>query len=133
MRSLKTVIGIAAVLAAAYSAAAEQQPLGTPATGAARDVRTVATANNSAPALPAARAEAFTTTINGNALSASSVPLADQTVRLRDARSGRVVASAKTDKAGMFTFRAVDPGSYVVELVGPDRAILAASEILNVN
>lgn len=72
-------------------------------------------------------------TIQGNALSSVNVALADATVRLRDARTGRIVAAARTDRAGLFIFRAVEPGSYVVELVGADQTILAASELLPVN
>jgi hypothetical protein len=38
-----------------------------------------------------------------------------------------------TDKAGLFVFRAVEPGSYIVELVGADQTVLAASDLLNVD
>jgi hypothetical protein len=38
-----------------------------------------------------------------------------------------------TDKAGVFVFRQVSPGTYVVELVGPDGSVLAASQLLEVN
>jgi hypothetical protein len=82
--------------------------------------------------LPGTRAEAFTT-IQGNALNSSNGALADGVVRLRDARVGRIVDITTTDKSGLFAFRAVDPGSYIVELVAPDQTILAASQILNVN
>ena len=73
------------------------------------------------------------TTIQGNALTPTNGPLADATVRLRNARTGRIVETTITDKSGLFTFRSVDPGSYIVELLGRDRAILAASDILHVN
>jgi hypothetical protein len=33
----------------------------------------------------------------------------------------------------VFTFRTVDPGSYIVEILGPDRTVRAASDIINVN
>jgi len=33
----------------------------------------------------------------------------------------------------VFTFEGVEPGTYVVEILGPDRAILAASQLLSVN
>jgi hypothetical protein len=71
--------------------------------------------------------------IQGSALNASSATLADASVRLRDARSGRIVAAARTDKAGLFTFDGLEPGSYIVELLGRDQAVVAASQILNVN
>jgi len=82
--------------------------------------------------LPGTRPESFTT-IQGNALNSTNGALADGTVRLRDARLGRVVDITTTDKSGLFAFRSVDPGSYIVELIGPDQTILAASQILNVN
>jgi hypothetical protein len=72
-------------------------------------------------------------TIQGNALDAASRPLPATTVRLRDARSGRIVASGATDSAGLFVFRTLDPGSYVVELIGSDRGVLAASGIVNID
>jgi hypothetical protein len=82
------------------------------------------------------------TLIQGNAFTSTNAPLADTLVRLRNARTGRIVASTRTDRAGLFAFRPSDPGSYIVELVGPadpgnpgnnDQRVLAASEILNVD
>ena len=54
-------------------------------------------------------------------------------MRLRDARLGRIVNSQLTDEAGTFAFTAVDPGTYIVELMGNDRTVLAASQLVNVN
>ena len=71
--------------------------------------------------------------IQGNAVSSSNGPLADTLVRLRDARFGRIVDTVMTDKQGMFAFRGVDPGNYVVEVMSPaNNAVLASSPILNV-
>lgn len=81
--------------------------------------------------LPGTRASAFTT-IQGNALNSTNGALADGSVRLRDARHGRIVDSQVTDKLGIFAFNGVDPGTYVVELVGSDQTILAASQLLTV-
>jgi hypothetical protein len=72
-------------------------------------------------------------TIQGNALTATNAPLVDAVVRLRDCRNGRIVDTTRTDQAGLFVFRPVEPGSYVVELVGAEQRVLAASELLNVN
>jgi hypothetical protein len=80
----------------------------------------------------AARASAFST-IMGNALDSSDGQLANVVVRLRDARFGRIVESQYTDQSGIFTFKAVDPGSYIVEILGNDDTVLAASQLLNVN
>ena len=82
--------------------------------------------------LPGTRPNIFTT-IQGNALSSTNGVLPDTMVRLRDARAGRIVDAQTTDKSGLFAFKSVDPGSYIVELVGNDQSILAASQILNVN
>ena len=74
------------------------------------------------------------TTIQGNALTSTNAPLADVVVRLRDARSGRIVATQTTDKAGLFSFASVEPGSYVAEVVARDGStVVAASELLTVN
>jgi hypothetical protein len=71
--------------------------------------------------------------IQGNALSSTNGQLANTTVRLRDARFGRIVGSQLTDQSGLFTFKALDPGSYIVEMIGNDHSILAASQVLNIN
>jgi hypothetical protein len=49
---------------------------------------------------------------------------------LRDARYGRLVSTNITDEAGAFTFRDVDPGSYIIELVGSDQMVRATSALL---
>src|SRR6266849_4246581 len=59
-------------------------------------------------------------TIQGNALNSVNAGLAHATVRLRDARFGRIIDTTITDETGSFTFRVYDPGSYVIELVGND-------------
>jgi hypothetical protein len=59
--------------------------------------------------------------------------MADAIVRLRDARAGRIVDTVTTDRTGLFAFRAVDPGTYIVELLGEDGRVLAASQMLNVS
>jgi hypothetical protein len=82
--------------------------------------------------LPGTRSSAFTT-IQGSALNSTNGILADTPVRLRDVRFGRIVDTTMSDKAGLFTFRGVDPGSYVVELIGKDQTILAASQVLNID
>ena len=71
--------------------------------------------------------------IQGNALTSTNGPLNDITVRLRDARFGRIVGSQITDKSGLFQFKSVDPGTYIVEVIANDQTVLAASQLLNVN
>jgi hypothetical protein len=72
-------------------------------------------------------------TIQGNALNSTNGPMPDTLVRLRDARFGRIVETQVTDKSGIFAFKVVDPGSYIVEMVANDQTLLAASQILQVN
>jgi hypothetical protein len=71
--------------------------------------------------------------IHISALSASNSPLPQWIVRLRDARYGRLVTMNRTDEAGTFTFRDVDPGSYIIELIGGDQTVRATSALLAVN
>src|SRR5215472_3108507 len=59
--------------------------------------------------------------VQGSALSPMDAGLPYVPMRLRDVRFGRIVASARTDKTGMFQFRGVRPGNYVVELLDNDR------------
>jgi hypothetical protein len=73
------------------------------------------------------------TTIQGNALSSTNGQLNAAIVRLRDARFGRIVDTQVTDKSGMFAFKAVDPGTYIIEIMANDQSILAASQLLNVS
>jgi hypothetical protein len=83
-------------------------------------------------AIPKPKQSSFTT-IQGNALDSSNAQMSGVVVRLRDARFGRIVDTQLTDRAGVFAFRGVEPGSYIVELVGKDQTILAASQLLTVN
>jgi hypothetical protein len=73
------------------------------------------------------------TTIQGNALTSTNGQMTNAIVRLRDARFGRIVDTQLTDKSGLFAFKAVDPGSYIVEVMSNNQSILAASQMLNVN
>lgn len=82
--------------------------------------------------LPGTRPDVFST-IQGNALNSASGSLSNANVRLRDARVGQIIEGQVTDQSGIFAFRAVDPGSYIVEIVGSDQiSVLAASPVLNV-
>jgi hypothetical protein len=80
--------------------------------------------------LPGTRASAFAI-VHGNALDATNGVLPNSMVRLRDARMGRILQTQTTDTSGLFEFRPVDPGNYVVELVGQEQ-VLAASRVLTV-
>jgi hypothetical protein len=71
--------------------------------------------------------------IQGNALNSTNGQLPNMMVRLRDARFGRIVGSQVTDQSGLFIFKGIEPGSYIVEMMGNDQAVLAASQVLNIN
>jgi hypothetical protein len=82
--------------------------------------------------LPGTPASTFAV-VRGRALSATDAPLPNAAIRLRDARLGRVMASVKTNDEGAFEFLSVDPGSYIIELIGADQSIQATSALLHVN
>ena len=128
MHRLAALATISALLAATPPAAGQSQAGAGPASVA----RTPA--KSPAPKLLPGTRPSVLTTIQGNALNATNGPLTNTVVRLRDARFGRIVDTQLTDKSGLFEFKAVDPGTYIVEVMGSDsRTILAASQMLNVN
>jgi hypothetical protein len=107
-----------------------QQPSGSAA--APRSTVARATPARAAPPklLPGTHPHVFST-IQGNALSSTNGPLGNAVIRLRDARVGRIVETQVTDQSGLFTFPTVDPGSYIVEIMGQDQSsVLAASQVL---
>jgi hypothetical protein len=111
--------------------ATAQQPA-----GAAAPRSTVARATpprtNTPKILPGTRPNVFSA-IQGNALTSTNSALGNANVRLRDARAGQIVEAQITDQSGLFAFRTVDPGSYIVEIMGQDQySVLAASQVLNV-
>jgi hypothetical protein len=110
------------VAAGSWCVAAQQPATVSTRSGAKSVVPRVAGARSNVPSI-----------IQGIALDSANGPLPGTLVRLRDARFGRVIDTQLTDKSGMFAFKVVDPGTYIVELLGQDRRLLAASEILNVN
>jgi hypothetical protein len=82
--------------------------------------------------LPGTRAGVLST-IEGKALNAVNAPMNEAGVRLRDARYGRIVNTTLTDKQGAFIFREIDPGTYVVEVMGPGaNTVIASSPLINV-
>lgn len=135
------ILSVGVCIAVSVSAASAQTSAATAPAVVARSAnptpagaaRAAVSARTGAPAvLPGTRETAFST-IQGNALDSTSGILADSPVRLRDARLGRIISAQRTDKSGLFEFRAVDPGSYIVELLGTADAVLAASQLINVN
>ncbi|MCC7417798.1 MAG: carboxypeptidase regulatory-like domain-containing protein [Acidobacteria bacterium] len=117
---------VAAVLSVAVLSAAAQQPAGSPPAAPA-GAQTL-----DLHALPGTDA-ANLGTIRGNALDSNGASLPNSAIRLRDARTGRIVGTQVTDDTGGFVFRSIDPGTYVVEVIGADQRVLAASQLLNVS
>jgi hypothetical protein len=85
-----------------------------------------------APGVQGARA-GLSAAIQGTAVNWTNAALASAPVRLRDARFGRAIQNAVTDRFGAFEFRGLEPGSYVVELLGSGSDVLAATPIINLN
>lgn len=82
--------------------------------------------------LPGTRS-AVLSSIEGKALNAVNAPMSEAGVRLRDARYGRIVQTTLTDKQGVFAFHEIDPGTYVVEVMGPGaNTVLASSPLINI-
>jgi hypothetical protein len=105
-----------------------QQPVRPVTAGAPRSIARVDTPR----ILPGTRSNVFSA-IQGNALSSTNAALTDALIRLRDARAGQIVGTQVTDKAGLFSFPSIDPGSYIVEIMGNDQnSVLAASQVLNI-
>ncbi len=68
-------------------------------------------------AAPAPAGQAAAGTLSGSARGASGETMPNTTVRLRDARTGELAGSTTTGADGQFTFAALNPGTYVVEVV----------------
>ena len=82
--------------------------------------------------LPGTPSSAFAAIVC-QALTASDHPISNVVLRLRDARVGRIVTALRTDAEGRVTFDPIDPGSYIIELLGDDQSIRATSQLLHIN
>ena len=70
--------------------------------------------------------------LTGVARTTAGQPLADHSVRVRDVRTGDVVATSRTGANGAFLVAALEPGSYVVEIVDLAGRIVGVSTIATV-
>src|SRR5436305_8676841 len=121
------------IAAAASRVIAQQAPA--PVTSGASQAPTarIVTKTATQKMLPGTRPGVLTT-IQGNALTSTNGQLANTVVRLRDARFGRIVDTQLTDKSGLFVFKAVDPGTFIIEVMAADsQTVLAAGQMLNVS
>ena len=66
-------------------------------------------------------------TISGVARNASSQPLPNQAVRLRNAETGQLTATTTTGAAGQFSFTGLNPGTYVVEVLDDRGQVIGSS------
>jgi hypothetical protein len=130
MRRINSVIGVALLAIAGVRLAAQAPSAATKSSVVTGAVPAVARADGRR--LPSSH-DAPVTSIRGNVFDAANGPMVNMTVRLRDARFGRIIDTQVTDKVGMFAFTPADPGSYIVEVMGDDRTVLAASDIIDVN
>jgi hypothetical protein len=129
MSRINLVIGGALVAVATLQPSAQQMPaLGGAPGASARASERILTPR----LLPGTRADVIST-IHGSALDSTNGQLTNTLVRLRDARVGRIVDTQFTDSTGVFAFKALDPGSYIVEVMASDQSVLAASPLINVN
>jgi hypothetical protein len=80
----------------------------------------------------AARARSLAT-INGLAFNSINSALRDTLVRLRDVKFGRIAGSQLTNQLGAYSFKGLEPGNYIVEIVGTDQTSLAATNLINAN
>lgn len=67
------------------------------------------------------------TQIVGTVIDIRQMPVANARVRLRNLNTGRIEQEAETNDKGEYVFVLVEPGTYVVEMVLTDGAILALS------
>ena len=78
---------------------------------------------------------AYGTTANaiiGEARGPDRAALPEARLQLRSLRAGEVVRRLVAGGDGRFTFRSVEPGTYVVELMGADDTVLALSEAVTI-
>jgi hypothetical protein len=115
-----------------FAMAIAGQPSAGFAQGRVSPLSASAPSNQRGALLPGTRSD-IKALIQGSALTSTNGALANGLVRLRDARLGRILEVQTTDRAGIFSFRAVDPGTYIVELMGNDQFVTATSQMLDVD
>jgi len=89
-----------------------------------------ATADAGATSVTSARLAAGV--VVGTAWRSDTTPYGQARLRLRNVTTGRGASRAVADREGHFRFEDVDPGPYVVELVGDGDRVLALSDLFAV-
>src|SRR4051812_19942813 len=70
--------------------------------------------------------------LNGVAQNADKAPLPNFRVHVRNANTGELVGSTTSNQAGQFSFTALKPGNYVVEIVDAGGKVVGLSPSLSV-
>jgi Carboxypeptidase regulatory-like domain len=82
-------------------------------------------------AAPAPAGQAATGTISGSARSASGQAMPNATVRLRNVQTGQLAGSTTSGAGGEFSFAALNPGTYVVEVVNAVGEVVGTSAVIS--
>ncbi len=69
--------------------------------------------------------------VAGSAQTGGGNPIANTTVRLRNTGTGDIAATSRTAADGSYSFGSVPAGSYVVELVDANGAVIATSAAIS--
>ncbi len=72
------------------------------------------------------------TSILGSAWNADNSPIPNARLRLRNALTGRIEATAEANDAGRFAFTGVESGTYVIELVSESGKVVALGQTFTV-
>lgn len=67
--------------------------------------------------------------VAGVAAGADKAPLANVTVQLRNAQTGQLLGSTTANSAGQFSFAAINPGNFVIEIVDAAGNILGTATV----
>jgi hypothetical protein len=80
-----------------------------------------------------AQGQSGTGVVNGVAQDAAKNPLANHTVQLRNLATGQITSVTQSAADGAFNFAGVNPGNFVIEIVGPGNAgVIATSATVSV-
>lgn len=82
-------------------------------------------------AAPAAAGQAAAGIISGSARTASGQAMPNTAVRLRNAQTGQLAGTATTGADGQFSFAALNPGTYVVEVVNGFGEVVGTSAAIS--
>ena len=74
-----------------------------------------------------------TAVIQGSAVNSTNGVLVNTLLRVRDARLGRIVDQAHTSKVGAYTFKGLEPGNYIVEIVSKNQMTIGTSSLISAN